>query len=46
MLDHRGDQLAGEGGRGLVALRLGQVSLEDGVRGALTEVGLEDGGQR
>jgi len=31
---------------GLVALRLGEVALEDGPGGALAEVGLEDGSQR
>ena len=40
------DQLAGERGRGLVALGLGQVTLEDRLGGALAEVGLEDRGQR
>jgi hypothetical protein len=40
------DQLAGEGGRGLIALGLGQVTLQDRLGGALAEVGLEDRGQR
>jgi hypothetical protein len=40
------DQLAGEGGRRLIALGLGQVTLEDRRSGALAEVGLEDRGQR
>ena len=35
--DDRFDQLAGEGGGGLVALRLGQVALEDRFRGALPD---------
>ena len=38
----RRDQLASQGGDGLVALTLGQVALEDGPRGSLPEVGLED----
>ena len=44
--DDRFDQLAGEGGGGLIALRLGQMALEDRLGGALAEVGLEDRGQR
>jgi hypothetical protein len=40
------DQLAGERGCGFVALGLGQMALEDGLGGALAEVGLEDRGQR
>jgi hypothetical protein len=44
--DHRIDQLAGQGSGRLVAFRLGQVTLEDGLCGALPEVGLEDRGQR
>ena len=44
--DHGLDQLAGQGGGRLVALGFGQVALEDGPRGALAEVGLEDRGQR
>ena len=40
------DQLAGEGGGGLIALGLGQMALEDRLGGALAEVGLEDRGQR
>ena len=43
MLDDGGDQLAGEGGRVRVTLLLGEVPLEDGVRGTLAEVGFEDG---
>ena len=44
--DDRFDQLAGEGGGGLIALGLGQMALEDGLGGALPEVRLEDRGQR
>ena len=44
--DDRFDQLAGEGGGGLIALGLGQMTLEDRFGGALAEVGLEDRGQR
>ena len=44
--DHGIDELAGEGRGRLVALGFGQVALEDGVRRALAEVGLEDRGQR
>jgi len=40
--DDRPDELAGEGGGGFVAFVLGEVALEDRVRGALAEVGLED----
>ena len=40
------DQLASQGCRRLVALGLGQVALEDRLRGALAEVGFEDRGQR
>jgi hypothetical protein len=40
------DQLAGEGGGGLIALGLGQVALQDRFRGALAEVGFEDRRQR
>ena len=40
------DQLAGEGGSGLIALGLGQMALEDRLGCALAEVGLEDRGQR
>jgi len=45
MLDDRGDELAGERGRILVALLLGQVALEDGVGRALAEISLEDRGE-
>jgi hypothetical protein len=44
--DHGVDQLAGEGGRGLIALGFGEVTLEDRLGRALAEVGLEDRGQR
>jgi hypothetical protein len=44
--DHGIDQLAGKGCGRLVAPRFGQVALEDGPRGALSEVGLEVRGQR
>ena len=44
--DHRSDQLAGQVGGHRIALRLGQMALEDGFRGALSEVGLEDRGER
>jgi hypothetical protein len=40
------DPLAGESGRGLIALGLRQVTLEDRLGGALAEVSLEDRGQR
>ncbi|HET7167977.1 MAG TPA: hypothetical protein VFI69_02130 [Candidatus Limnocylindrales bacterium] len=46
MLDHGCHKLAGQRGRRLVAFRVGQMPLEDRVRGALAEVGLEDRGQR
>jgi hypothetical protein len=46
MGDHGIDQLAGQGGGRRVALGFGQVALEDGPRSALSEVGLEDRGQR
>ena len=42
VLDHGRHELAGEGRGILVALLLGQVALEDGVRRALAEVRLED----
>ena len=40
------DQLAGERSCGVIAFGLGQMALEDGLGGALAEVGLEDRGQR
>ena len=40
---HRRHELAGEGGGRGVALLLGQVPLQDGLRGALPEVRLEHG---
>jgi hypothetical protein len=46
VLDHSGDQLAGEFGGSWIAFRLGQMTLEDGLRGALPEVRLEDRGER
>jgi hypothetical protein len=46
VLDHGGDQLAGEGRGGRIAFDLGEMSLEDGLRRALAEVGLEDRGER
>jgi hypothetical protein len=42
VLDDRRDQLAGERRRVLVAFRLGQMPLEDGVGRALAEIRLED----
>jgi hypothetical protein len=42
MFGHRGDELAGQPAGLLVAFGLGQMALEDGVSGALPEVGLED----
>jgi len=45
MGDDRGDQFAGErAGRG-IALRVGEVTLQDGLRRALAEVRLEDRGE-
>ena len=44
--DHGRDQLAGQIGGHRIALGLGQMSLEDDLRGALSEVGLEDRGER
>ena len=46
MADDRTNQLAGKLGGRLVALGLGEMALEDRLRRALPEVGLEDGGQR
>lgn len=45
MGDHGGDQFAGQGGGRLVALALRKMALQDGLRGALAEVGLEDRGE-
>ena len=42
MRDDRPDELAGEGRGGFVAFVLGEVALENGVSGALAEVGFED----
>jgi hypothetical protein len=39
------DQLTGQLGGPRVAFELGEVTLEDGRRGALAEVGLEDRGE-
>ena len=38
-----GDQLAGQRSRHRIPLLLGQMTFEDGVRGPLSEVRLEDG---
>ena len=46
MVDDRGDQFAGQFGRHWIAIRLGQMALEDGLRGPLPEVRLEDRRQR
>ena len=43
VFDDGRDQLAGQRGGGLVALRLGEMTLQDGLGGALPEVGLEHG---
>ncbi len=43
---HCVDELTGEGRRGLVALGLREMALQDGVGRALAEVGLEDRRQR
>jgi hypothetical protein len=44
--DDVGDQFAGQlGGHG-IALRVRQMTFEDRLRGALSEVGLEDRGER
>ncbi len=42
MLDDGRDELAGECRRVRVALLLGEVTLEDGIGGALAEIRLED----
>jgi hypothetical protein len=42
VLDDGGHELARQGGGVLVPLLLGEVTLEDGVGGALAEVRLED----
>ena len=44
--DDGADELAGQGRGGLIPFRLGEMTLEDRLRGALPEVGLEDRGQR
>jgi hypothetical protein len=46
MLDHGGDQFASQGCGRRIAFGLGQVAFQDGFRGPLTEVGLEDRGER
>ena len=46
MADDGCDELTRQDRGGLVALRFRQMSLEDGLRRALPEVCLEDGGQR
>jgi len=43
VLDDGGDQFSRQRGGVFVPLLLGEVTLEDGVGGALTEVRLEDG---
>ncbi len=45
MLDDRRDQLAGQDGGRRVPLGLDEMSLQDRLRGALAEVGLEHGGE-
>ena len=42
MGDHGGDEFAGKRRGILIAFLLGQVALEDGIRGALPEIRLED----
>jgi len=44
--DHRRDQFARQVGGHGIAFRLGQMALEDGLRGPLPEVRLEDRRQR
>ena len=44
--DHVRDQLASQFGRHGIAFRVRQMSLEDRLGGALSEVGLEDRGER
>ena len=46
ILDDRGDQFARQIGRDGIAFRIGQVPLEDRLGGALSEVRLEDRGER
>ena len=41
----RGDQLAGQDGRGIVALLLGEVAFQDGIGRTLSEIRLEYGRQ-
>ena len=44
--DHRGDEFAGQIGRDGITFRVGEMALEDRLRGPLPEVGFEDRGQR
>jgi hypothetical protein len=44
--DDRGDQRSGQGGRGRIPFRFGQMTLQDRLGGALAEVGLEDRRER
>ncbi len=46
MSDDRRDQLAAQACGRLIALGFGEMTLEDRLRRPLTEVGLEDRGQR
>jgi hypothetical protein len=46
MLDHGGDQFASQGCRRRIAFGLGQMTFQDGFRGPLAEVSLEDRGER
>jgi len=44
--DHRGDEFACKSGGDRIAFDVSQVALEDRLGGALSEVGLEDRGER
>ena len=46
ILDDRSDQFSGQIGRDGIPFRIGQMALEDRLRGALSEVGLEDRRER
>jgi hypothetical protein len=46
VFDHGGDQFPGQRRGGRIALDLSQMPFEDGLRGPLSEVGLEDRGKR
>ena len=46
ILDDGGDQFPGQIGRDGIAFRVGQMPLEDRLGGALSEVRLEDRGER